>query len=288
MFKTVFIVEIKCGWRSRSRKASEEKTFSCTCRTTGLWSSGISGLFLNNDEVLTHGFRSGFLSLGLAQDSFGEKTSCAFPLKVLCVPPAVVFLDGREDVWFLCFAGGPSLNAWCFLLVACACRLAWVVRDLENILEEAAGGSERWRSTPSVTAMAGGEARPHAGKPGAFGPREPVPRPRAHVGRARGPRVAAPPGPAAAPFPGPAGPAPTGDRSRGAGATGWARDAGRGGVAVPLGVPCGLARGRLRQVTLNPRAHACKVLWSPQQQEAVRHLTNVSFRCRRVIVASAV
>lgn len=216
------------------------------------------------------GLCSGFPPAALAEDFFGENTLCAFfLLNVLCISLAAVFLAGREDVLFLRFAGGPSLDAWHFLLVACACCLAGVPRGLGNVPAAAAGGWERWRRTPPVTAMAGGQALPHAGKPGTSGPRDPVPRLRSgpRRTRARTPRSC------------PAGSCarcifgsrraredtarPTGDRSRCAGSTGWARDAGRGGVAAPLGVPRGSACGRGCQVTLNPRVHACEVLGIP-------------------------
>lgn len=86
-----------------------------------LRSWGISGLFLNNDEVLMPGFCSWFLPLALAEDFFGENTFFAFPFNVLGVSLAAVFLAGREDVSFLRFAGGACRAAWRFLLVACAC-----------------------------------------------------------------------------------------------------------------------------------------------------------------------
>lgn len=45
----------KCGWRSRSRKASEEKTFSCTCRTTGLqrWTKTQASVPINRKRQST-------------------------------------------------------------------------------------------------------------------------------------------------------------------------------------------------------------------------------------------
>lgn len=86
-----------------------------------LCSSGISGLFLNNDEVLTHGFCSWFLPLPPAADFLGEDTVCARPAGALRGPPAAVFLAGREVALLLRFAGGTALDAWYFRLVACAC-----------------------------------------------------------------------------------------------------------------------------------------------------------------------
>lgn len=145
----------RCGWRSRAWKASEVNTFSWTCFTTGLqitnkmqtsvprdkekgrrqflsfsqgvypWtylgSSGISGLFLNSDEVLMPSFRSWFPSLAPAEDFLGENVFCAFPFKVLRVSFVAVFLAGRNEALLLRFAGGASLDAWHFLLVAAAC-----------------------------------------------------------------------------------------------------------------------------------------------------------------------
>lgn len=217
------------------------------------------------------GFGSGFLPVALAEDFFGENALCAFfLLNVLCISLAAVFLAGRQDVLFLRFAGGTSLDAWHFLLVVCACCLAGVMRGLGNVPEAAAGGWERWRSTAPVTAMAGEQALPHAGKPGTSGPRDPVPRlRRAHVGRARGPHVAARQGPAPAAFSGPAGPAKTRPAPP---VTGAEAPGPQGGRGTPAGVgwPPRLASlvawrvtGDGCQVTLNPRVHAGEVLGIP-------------------------
>lgn len=91
----------------------------------------MSGLFLNSDEVLTHGFSSCFRSPGLAQFFFRENVFCAFPLKALRVSPTTVFLAGRKDVPFFRFAGGSSLVAWSFLLVAFACCVIPKRKDQE-------------------------------------------------------------------------------------------------------------------------------------------------------------
>lgn len=89
-------------------------------------------------------------------------------------------------------------------------RLAWARRGPESVPGPPAGASVTWRSSPPAAAMAHGDARAQADTGGRGHPRaRPDLRnpargsPRPHVGGARGPRVAAPPAPAAAPLPGP-------------------------------------------------------------------------------------
>lgn len=94
-----------------------------------------------------------------------------------------------------------------------------------------------------------------------------------HVGRARGPRVAAPPGPAPAPLPGPEGPADTRPAPRG---TEAAAPGPPGRLAAPRGDPRGVAGGRGCQVTLN----SCLCgSWSSsgKQEKTCPHLTDVSW-----------
>lgn len=89
-------------------------------------------------------------------------------------------------------------------------RLAWARRGPESVPGPPAGDSATWRSGPPAAAMAQGEARAEADTGGR---RHPLARqdlrnpargsPRPHVGGARGPHLAAPPAPAAAPLPGP-------------------------------------------------------------------------------------
>lgn len=109
-----------------------------------LWSSGISGLFLNSDEVLTHGFCSWFLPLPPpAEDFLGEDTVCALPWGARRVPPAAGFLAGREAALPLRSAGGTALEAWYFLLVACACC---AVPQKERTTRDASAHEDRPRS----------------------------------------------------------------------------------------------------------------------------------------------
>lgn len=62
----------------------------------------------------------------LSKYFFGGNNLCALPLNVLGVSLSLVFLAEREDISsFLRFVGGASLDTWCFLLVASACRLLW-------------------------------------------------------------------------------------------------------------------------------------------------------------------
>lgn len=76
---------------------------------------------MNSDEVLAPGFRSWSPSLAPAEGFLGENVLCAFPFRVLRVSLAAVFLAGRKEALLLRFAGGASLDAWHFLLVAAAC-----------------------------------------------------------------------------------------------------------------------------------------------------------------------
>lgn len=135
----------RCGWRPSSWKVSGVNTVSCTCFTTGLQSmnkpgispsvdaetgtrrtspspgaprasthlgsSGSSGLFLNSDDVLMHGFSSCFPSPGGTEYFLGESTFWARPLQVRSASPTVVFLR---------LAGGAALDAGCLLLAAFA------------------------------------------------------------------------------------------------------------------------------------------------------------------------
>lgn len=84
--------------------------------------------------------------------------------------------------------------------------------------------------------MAGGEARPDLANRARRSAR-------AHVGRARGPRVAAPPGPVAAPLPGSGRTVRTSEQSRGLRPQGGQRTQ-AGECGRPLGVLRGLAYGR--------------------------------------------
>lgn len=102
-------------------------------RKTHLWSSGISGLFLNSDEVLMHGFSCLPLPV-LSKYFFGGNNLCALPLNVLGVSLSLVFLAEREDISsFLRFVGGASLDTWCFLLVVSACCVVSKRKDQEEV-----------------------------------------------------------------------------------------------------------------------------------------------------------
>lgn len=89
-------------------------------RRTYLSSAGISGLFLNSEDVFTPGFRSRLPSLAPADDVSGEKAFWAFPLKALGFSLASVALAGGRDASLLRLAGGASQDAWFLLLVAAA------------------------------------------------------------------------------------------------------------------------------------------------------------------------
>lgn len=151
-------MEIRCGWRSSSWKASGENTCSRACLTTALWSSGISGLFLNSDEVLMHGFSCLPLPV-LSQLFFGGNVLCTFPLNVLAVSLSLVSLAEREAISFLRFVGGAPLDTWCFLLVAAACRLVWAWGHPKYVL---GGGSG---SELQAVAMAGARSCGPSQKP---------------------------------------------------------------------------------------------------------------------------
>lgn len=98
-----------------------------------------------------HGF-SCLPSPVLSKYLFGGNNLCALPLNVLGVSLSLVFLAEREDISsFLRFVGGASLDTWCFLLVASACRLVWPWGRLKYVL--------RGRSESGLQAVAMARAR---------------------------------------------------------------------------------------------------------------------------------